>query len=163
MGCGIWTGIFKSLQRNKRVLSCNMEVFKGKKFTIASRWLRRRGPQDSHGCWSCLIQKNLTIKSDTWVGRLKTILALGDGNFNETVFKSSNARRWMLEIWFHWRIRRFKLFQKLSRTGDVGKSRRMRSCSSSDSIAKNFCFKTIHIHQLLLCHGRNLEGLARFN
>ena len=31
-------GIVKSLQRNERVLSFNMEVFAGKKFNFASRW-----------------------------------------------------------------------------------------------------------------------------
>ena len=57
-----WGGQFirpvKSLQRNKRVLSFNMELFKGKEFAFASRWLRRKGLQESLGRWSCLLQKN---------------------------------------------------------------------------------------------------------
>ena len=35
---------------------------------------------------------NLTDKFDDWVGHLNNILALGSGNLNDPVFKSSNAR-----------------------------------------------------------------------
>ena len=57
-GVGNLSGPVKSLQRNKRVLSFNMELFKGKEFAFASRWLRRKGLQESLGRWSCLLQKN---------------------------------------------------------------------------------------------------------
>ena len=51
----IWTGLIKFLQRNTRVLSFNMELFKGKEFTFASRYLTRKGLQESHSRWSCLL------------------------------------------------------------------------------------------------------------
>ena len=51
----IWTGLIKFLQRNTRVLSFNMELFKGKEFTFASRHLTRKGLQESHSRWSCLL------------------------------------------------------------------------------------------------------------
>ena len=38
-----------------RVLSFNMELFKGKEFTFASRYLTRKGLQESHSRWSCLL------------------------------------------------------------------------------------------------------------
>ena len=37
-------------------------------------------------------QRHLTDKFDDWVGHLNTILARGDGNLNDPIFKSSNAR-----------------------------------------------------------------------
>ena len=54
VGWAIWTGLIKFLQRNTRVLSFNMEPFKGKEFTFASRSLTRKGLQESHSRWSCL-------------------------------------------------------------------------------------------------------------
>ena len=55
VGWAIWTGLIKFLQRNTRVLSFNMEPFKGKEFTFASRSLTRKGLQESHSRWSCLL------------------------------------------------------------------------------------------------------------
>ena len=36
---------------------------------------------------------HLTDKFDDWVGHLNTTLAQGDGNLNDPIFKSSNARK----------------------------------------------------------------------
>ena len=35
----------------------------------------------------------MTDKSNDWVGYLNTILGRGDGNLNDTIFKSSKAKR----------------------------------------------------------------------
>ena len=65
----------KSFQINKCVLSFNMEVLEGKKFTYAGRWLSRKGLQESESHFTNLPStKRLKIKSCTWVGHLNTIL-----------------------------------------------------------------------------------------
>ena len=40
----------------------------------------------------CSLGRHLTDKSDDKVGHLNTILAIGGGNLNDPIFKSSNAR-----------------------------------------------------------------------
>ena len=58
LGWRIWLGNFKSFQRNKRISTFNMEVFKSEKITFASRWLSRNGLQESPWYKSCLYNKN---------------------------------------------------------------------------------------------------------
>ena len=41
-GWGIWTGNFQPFQRNTSIKSLNMEVLKGKEFTLPSEWLKNR-------------------------------------------------------------------------------------------------------------------------
>lgn len=56
-GWGIWTfprwwrmWTRTAFPLNECVLSSNVEVYKCRKFTFVSRWLRRRGPQELHSC-----------------------------------------------------------------------------------------------------------------
>lgn len=80
-GWGIWTGNFKSFQRNTYALSFNMEELKSKEFTFASRWLWRKV-----GRWSCILQFEHNS------GRR------GE-NLNEPIFKSSNIRGEYFKAW----------------------------------------------------------------
>ena len=90
LGWRIWPGNFKSFQRNKRILTFNMEVFKSEKITFASRWLSRNGLQESPWYKSCLYNKN-----DHKIQRLGiwSRFCSGGENLNKLIFTSSDDRR----------------------------------------------------------------------
>ena len=65
-GVGNLSGPAKSFQRNTRILFFSMKLFKGKEFTFAKRWLRRKGLQESYIGWSFFLQKNCVNRTQFW-------------------------------------------------------------------------------------------------
>ena len=66
LGWRIWPGNFKSFQRNKRILTFNMEVFKSEKITSRAdgsvEMVHKKVPDTSH-----VFTTKMTIKSSAWV------------------------------------------------------------------------------------------------